>query len=52
MSNILKTIILIAIIMYVASPVDFVLGPIDDIMVLWLAVTSYKRIAQNEREEV
>jgi uncharacterized membrane protein YkvA (DUF1232 family) len=39
-NNILKTIILLFVILYVVSPVDAVPGPIDDIIVLLMGYIS------------
>lgn len=43
MSDVAKGMLIILIILYVVSPVDFVPGPIDDAIVILLALASRKR---------
>lgn len=47
MNNIMKGIILIAVIFYIVSPVDAAPGPIDDIIVVVMALASQKRLNNN-----
>lgn len=37
-------IILLAVILYVVSPIDFLPGPIDDVIVVLLGIASQKKI--------
>lgn len=48
MSGLMKGIVLLAIIMYIVSPIDAVPGPVDDIIILLLGIASRKRIAEND----
>ena len=45
MNGYMKGFVLMAVIMYILSPVDTAPGPIDDIIVLMLGVAARKRIA-------
>jgi len=45
MNGFMKGLVLMAILMYVFSPVDLAPGPIDDIIVLVLGLASRKQIA-------
>ncbi len=44
MSDLMKGLIVMAVIIYIISPVDLVPGPIDDIIVCLMALASRKRI--------
>lgn len=48
MQGITKVIVLIAVIVYIVSPVDLVPGPIDDIIVLLLTVAANKRLKHGD----
>ncbi len=48
MQGITKVIVLIAVIVYIVSPVDLVPGPIDDIIVLLLTVAANKRLKHDD----
>lgn len=45
MDGILKGMLIVLVIIYVITPVDFVPGPIDDILVVLLGLAAQKRIA-------
>ena len=45
MDEILKGMLIVLVIIYVITPVDFVPGPIDDILVVLLGLAAQKRIA-------
>ena len=45
MDGVLKGMLIVLVIVYVISPVDFVPGPIDDILVVLLGLAAQKRIA-------
>lgn len=47
MNGFMKFIIAIIAIAYFISPVDFAIGPIDDIIVLMLAAASQEKLADN-----
>lgn len=48
MSNLMKGLVIMAILMYIVSPVDAMPGPIDDIIVLLLGIASQKKLAEND----
>ena len=43
MNNVIKGMLIMVIILYIVSPVDFCPGPVDDLMVLLLGLASQKR---------
>jgi len=43
MNDFLKGILFLALILYIVSPVDFVPGPIDDILLILMSVASETR---------
>ena len=45
MDGVMKGMLIVLVILYVISPVDFVPGPVDDILVVLLGITAQKRIA-------
>ena len=44
MNNVIKGLVIMAVLVYMVSPVDVAPGPIDDIIVLLLGMASRKRI--------
>lgn len=42
MNDIIRGIIIIAVLIYIVSPIDFAVGPIDDIIVLLLGIAANK----------
>ena len=45
MNGLMKGLVIMAILMYIVSPVDAAPGPIDDIIVLMLGLAARKQIA-------
>lgn len=45
MDSVMKGMLIVLVILYVVSPVDFVSGPVDDILVVLLGIAAQKRIA-------
>lgn len=45
MDGVMKGMLIVLVILYVISPVDFVPGPVDDILVVLLGIAAQKRIA-------
>lgn len=45
MNNFMKGLVVMAILMYIVSPIDACPGPIDDIIVLMLGLVSRKKLA-------
>ena len=43
----LKTFVLLAVIMYVLSPIDACPGPIDDVIIALLGVAARNRLSEN-----
>ncbi|MBR4628374.1 MAG: hypothetical protein IKO47_11905 [Ruminococcus sp.] len=48
MNDVMKGMLIILVIIYVISPIDFVPGPVDDIIVILLGIASQKEIENNE----
>lgn len=48
MNNCFKGLVIMAILMYIVSPVDAMPGPIEDIIVLLLGIASQKKLAEND----
>lgn len=48
MNDLMKGLVIMAILMYIVSPVDAVPGPVDDIIVLLLGIASQKKLAEND----
>lgn len=48
MNNLMKGLVIMAILMYIVSPVDAMPGPIDDIIVLLLGIASQKKLAESD----
>lgn len=42
MNNVMKGIIILAVIIYIVSPIDIAPGPIDDILVLLMGIAASK----------
>lgn len=47
MNNFMKGLVVMAVLMYIVSPIDAVPGPIDDIIVIMLGLASRKKLADN-----
>ena len=45
MNDLMKGLVIMAVLMYIVSPIDVAPGPFDDIIVLLLGLASRKRIA-------
>lgn len=43
MNNVMKGIIILAVIIYIVSPIDIAPGPIDDILVLLMGIAASKK---------
>ena len=43
MNNVMKGIIMLAVIIYIVSPIDIAPGPIDDILVLLMGIAASKK---------
>ena len=48
MNDVMKGIVLLAILLYIVSPMDIAPGPIDDIIVLLLGLATRKRITNRD----
>ena len=48
MNDLMKGLVIMAVLMYILSPIDVAPGPIDDIVVLLLGLASRKRLADND----
>ena len=48
MNSAMKGIIIMAVIIYIVSPIDLAPGPIDDILVLLLGIAANKKISSND----
>ncbi len=48
MNDVMKGLVIMAILMYILSPIDAVPGPVDDIIVLLLGIASQKKLADND----
>lgn len=48
MNDLMKGFVIMAILMYIFSPIDAVPGPADDIIVLLLGLASRKRLVEND----
>lgn len=48
MSDLMKGLVIMAILMYILSPIDAVPGPVDDIIVLLLGLASRKQLSDND----
>lgn len=47
MNGLMKGLVIMAVLMYIVSPLDAVPGPVDDIIVLLLGIASRKKLAEN-----
>lgn len=47
MNDLMKGLVIMAVLMYIVSPIDVVPGPVDDIIVLLLGLASRKKLAEN-----
>lgn len=48
MNGVMKGMILVLMILYIASPIDACPGPIDDLIVLFIGLAARKKIASKE----
>lgn len=48
MNDLMKGLVIMAILMYIVSPIDAAPGPIDDIIVLLLGLASRKQLVDND----
>lgn len=48
MNDLMKGLVIMAILMYIVSPIDTAPGPIDDIIVLLLGLASRKQLVDND----
>lgn len=48
MNDLMKGLVIMAILMYIVSPIDLAPGPIDDIIVLLLGLASRKQLEDND----
>ena len=48
MNDLMKGLVIVAILMYIVSPIDAAPGPIDDIIVLLLGLASRKQLVDND----
>ena len=48
MNDLMKGLVIMAVVMYIVSPIDAAPGPIDDIIVLLLGLASRKQLADSE----
>ena len=48
MNDLMKGLVIMAILMYIVSPIDLAPGPIDDIIVLLLGLVSRKQLVEND----
>ena len=44
MEGVMKGMLIVLVILYIVSPVDFCPGPIDDILVILLAIAAQKKV--------
>lgn len=47
MNNFMKGLVVMAVLMYIVSPIDAVPGPIDDIIVIMLGLASRKKLTDS-----
>ncbi len=50
MSDVMKGMILVLMILYIVSPIDACPGPIDDLIVLFIGIAARKGISATEEE--
>lgn len=48
MNDLMKGLVIMAVLMYIVSPIDATPGPIDDIIVLLLGLASRKQLTDND----
>ena len=48
MSDLMKGLVIMAVLLYILSPIDVAPGPIDEIIVLLLGLASRKKLAAND----
>lgn len=48
MNDLMKGLVIMAVLMYIVSPIDAAPGPIDDIIVLLLGLASRKQLTDND----
>ena len=48
MNNLMKGLVIMAVLMYIVSPLDMAPGPIDDILILLLGLAARKNLSSND----
>ncbi len=48
MNDVMKGLVIMAILMYIVSPIDAVPGPIDDIIIILIGLASRKQIVEKD----
>lgn len=48
MNDVMKGMLIVLVIIYVISPIDFVTGPVDDFIVILLGLASQKKIENKQ----
>lgn len=48
MNDLMKGLVIMAVLMYIVSPIDLAPGPIDDIIVLLLGLASREQLTDND----
>lgn len=48
MNDVMKGMLIVLVIIYVISPVDFVPGPVDDLIVILLGIAGQKKLESNQ----
>lgn len=48
MNNVMKCVLIILVVIYVISPIDFVPGPVDDFIVILLGLASQKKLENKQ----
>lgn len=51
MSSMEKGVLLVFMILYIVSPIDFCPGPVDDLIVLLIGIAAQKGIGTNQEED-
>ena len=48
MNDVMKGMLIILVVIYVISPIDFVLGPVDDLIVILLGLANQKKLENRQ----
>lgn len=48
MNDLMKGLVIMAVLIYIVSPIDVAPGPVDDILILLLGLASRKKLAEND----